>query len=197
MVWRQPWGCLQSGSTPTPTCPTVPDANQPEAWEAYFDVAGIDCEKFEPVKTPYIVPEADEGRIWYAAIIKAGSEEANESEDANDVDMSVAAGDELTHSTDKEISHVILCSVPEVTMTPTPSVTETETPTPTPTPSVTETETPTPTPTPSVTETETPTPSPTETVTVAPSASEKPTSTVKPTATYRPSTPAGLPKTGN
>ena len=100
----------------------IPDgsaANQPETWENYFGVAGIDCYKDEPVDTPYTVPSAPEGRTWYAVILKAGSE--NSTDEPSQVFMSVVGGTMLEHSSDKDISHVILCSVPKATMSPSPS----------------------------------------------------------------------------
>ena len=122
----------------------IPDgsaANHPETWENYFGVAGIDCYKDQPVDTPYTVPSPPEGRMWYAVILKAGSE--NSTDEPSQVFKSVAGGTSLEHSSDKDISHVILCLVPKATMSPSPSPSVSPSPEPSvkpsPKPSVKET----------------------------------------------------------
>ena len=103
------------------TVPHSPEANKASFWENRFNVAGIDCYKIDPVATPFVVPTAPDGREWYAVIAKAGA-----GSDANEVDLSVKAGDQVAHFSGKQNSHIILCHVPEdVTPTPEPSETPT------------------------------------------------------------------------
>ena len=106
-----------------------PELNKPSYWVDYFTQQGyedVECTKYEPVSTPYILGDAPEGRTWLAIIIKAGA-----GEDANQVIMSPKPG-EYSHASGKDNSHVIVCSVPKethTTTTTTPPTTSTTPPT--------------------------------------------------------------------
>lgn len=80
------------------------EANQPAYWVNYFKISNLTCKKYEPVKTPFVVPASNSGVPIYATIVKAGA-----GENANEIDRTVKAGDEIAHSSDKENSHVIVC----------------------------------------------------------------------------------------
>ena len=95
------------------------DSNQVDFW----------CEtgvKSEPVSTPYVVPSPPAGSTWTLLIIKAGT--------ANDQIPNPVVGQAYSHSSGKDISHVILCyeEVPTSTTTtttlPVPTTTTTEPP---------------------------------------------------------------------
>ena len=106
-----------------------PELNKPSYWVDYFTQQGyedVECTKYEPVSTPYILGDAPEGRTWLAIIIKAGA-----GNDANQVIMSPKPG-EYSHASGKDNSHVIVCSVPKethTTTTTTPPTTSTTPPT--------------------------------------------------------------------
>jgi hypothetical protein len=94
-----------------------PELNKPSYWVDYFTQQGyedVECTKYEPVSTPYILGDAPEGRTWLAIIIKAGA-----GDDANQVIMSPKPG-EYSHASGKDNSHVIVCSIPQQTQTTTP-----------------------------------------------------------------------------
>lgn len=80
------------------------EANQPAYWVNYFKISNLTCKKYEPVKTPFVVPASNSGVPIYATIVKAGAGEM-----ANEVDRTVKPGDEIVHSSGKENSHVIVC----------------------------------------------------------------------------------------
>lgn len=80
------------------------EANQPAYWVNYFKISNLTCKKYEPVKTPFVVPASNSGVPIYATIVKAGA-----GENANEIDRTVKAGDEIAHSSGKENSHVIVC----------------------------------------------------------------------------------------
>ena len=93
-----------------------PELNKPSYWVDYFTQQGyedVECTKYEPVSTPYILGDAPEGRMWLAIIVKAGA-----GDDANEVTMNPKPG-EYSHASGKDNSHVIVCSVPEKTHTKT------------------------------------------------------------------------------
>ena len=82
--------------------------NQPAYWQS---LPGELCYKVDNVNTmTFTVPTAPEGRVWSKAIVKAGSEESTDN--PNQVVTPIVAGQVLSHSSGKTISHVILCSVP-------------------------------------------------------------------------------------
>ena len=58
-------------------------------------------EKFEPVETPFIVPDPPEGTTWTLLVLKAGTE--------NHSISTPTPGSAYSHPSGKEISHVILC----------------------------------------------------------------------------------------
>ena len=70
------------------------DSNQVDFW-------CDDGMKFEPVDTPFVVPDLPQGATWILLVLKAGTE--NQSIATPKVGMS------YTHSNGKEISHAILC----------------------------------------------------------------------------------------
>lgn len=90
--------------------PPATNTNHPSYWVTYFNNQGyadVECVKYEPVNTPFVVPAPDAGEEWLAAVIKAGSGASQ-----YDIRMGVQAGDLLSHATGKDNSFVILCSVP-------------------------------------------------------------------------------------
>ena len=108
-----------------------PELNKPSYWVDYFTQQGyedVQCTKYEPVSTPYILGDAPEGRTWLAIIIKAGA-----GDDANEVIMNPKPG-EYSHASGKDNSHVIVCSIPHQTQTTTPPHTTTTPPHTTTTP---------------------------------------------------------------
>jgi hypothetical protein len=84
---------------------TDAEKNQTSYWEAQgFGT----CVKYDNVNAEtFTVPAAPEGKVYTLAVIKAGSDQSTE--EPNETDTSVAAGDVLRHSSGKDISHVILC----------------------------------------------------------------------------------------
>lgn len=154
------------------------DSNQVDFW----------CEtgvKFEPVSTPYVVPTPPAGATWTLLVLKAGTE--------NDQIPNPVVGNAYSHSSGRDISHVILCyeEVPPSTTTTTttlPTTTSTTTSTTTPPDTTTTTEPPT-TSTTTSTSTTTTLPEPT-TTTVPPDPSTTTTSEVPP-PTYIESGDAG------
>jgi hypothetical protein len=116
-----------------------PELNKPSYWVDYFTKQGyedVECTKYEPVSTPYILGDPPEGRMWLAIVIKAGA-----GNDANEVIMNPKPG-EYSHASGKDNSHVIVCSVPEKTHTTTTSTTTTHTTSTTTTPMTSTTTTP-------------------------------------------------------
>ncbi len=100
-----------------------PGPNTVAYWCGDANDAGI---KYEPVDTPFIVPAPPDGYVWTLLIVKAGSTDigngpGNDAPIANPV-----VGDEYSHSSGKDISHIILCMDPEPKETTT-TVTETTT----------------------------------------------------------------------
>ncbi len=183
--------------------PQDPEYNNVEYWQSN----GYEyCVKYDPVDTPYLVPAAPEGGTWDLLIIKAGA-----GDQANQLIDDPAVGTTYEHSSDKDISHVILCvvtyppptttsttstttepttSTTEVTTTtePTTSTTEPTTSTTEPTTSTTEPTTSTTEPTTSTTEPTTSTTEPTTSTTEATTTTEPTTSTTEATTTTEPAT---------
>ena len=183
--------------------PQDPEYNDVEYWQSN----GYEyCVKYDPVDTPYLVPAAPEGGTWDLLIIKAGA-----GDQANQLIDDPAVGTTYEHSSDKDISHVILCvvtyppptttsttstttepttSTTEVTTTtePTTSTTEPTTSTTEPTTSTTEPTTSTTEPTTSTTEPTTSTTEPTTSTTEATTTTEPTTSTTEATTTTEPAT---------
>ncbi|GAA3728877.1 hypothetical protein GCM10022239_02020 [Leifsonia bigeumensis] len=88
--------------------------NDPANW---VTLTGETCFKYEPVATPYVLPAPDEGRTYSKVIIKSGSSGQGGVVDENTVyTTGLNTGASFTHASGKNISHVILCTVP----TPTP-----------------------------------------------------------------------------
>jgi len=105
-----------AGPVMVAAAPTGDTGNQPGSWETYFTeegAVGVQCYKIENPATPFVVPSAPDGRQWLAVIVKAGS-----GDDSNWIAQPVSAGDELSHPSGKDNSHVILCHVPLVTTPP-------------------------------------------------------------------------------
>lgn len=76
---------------------TATDSNQ----VGYWCETGV---KYEPVDTPFVVPEPPAGEVWTLLVLKAGS---GEGENAEFVNPTVGVGYE--HPSGKDISHAILC----------------------------------------------------------------------------------------
>jgi hypothetical protein len=89
--------------------------NQPGYWET---LPGEQCVKYDNLTAKtFTVPAAEDGRDWSKAIVKAGSDQSTDG--ANEVVKPVEAGQVLSHSSGKNLSHVILCSVPGAPTPPT------------------------------------------------------------------------------
>jgi len=172
-----------------------PAENQVAFW-CEPDDAG---QKFEPVDTPFIVPEPLEGTTWTLLVLKAGSGEG-----ANETVVNPVVGQGYSHSSGQDNSHTILCFEDEVTTTTTTTTTSTTLPstssTTTSVPSTTTTE-------PSTTTTDpgTTTSSSTSTSTTLPvtttsagttSSSEASTTTTDPSTTTTTTKAPELPNTG-
>jgi LPXTG-motif cell wall-anchored protein len=178
----------QTYTAPGEPTPLVVDseANKVSDW-CEPDDAGV---KYEPVATPYVVPEPPEGKTWTLLVIKSAL--------VNDQFPNPVVGQSYTAVSGKDISHVILCwgdrpviittTTTEPTTTTTTSTSTTTTSTTTLPPSTTTTEATTTTS--SSTTTSTTTPSTTTTSTTATTS----TTTVPPTTTTQP--PEELPYTG-
>ena len=150
--------------------PQDPEYNDVEYWQSN----GYEyCVKYDPVDTPYLVPAAPEGGTWDLLIIKAGA-----GDQANQLIDDPAVGTTYEHSSDKDISHVILC----VVTYPPPTTTSTTSTTTEPTTSTTEVTT-------STTEATTTTEPTTSTTEPTTSTTEPTTSTTEPTtSTTEPTT---------
>ena len=88
-----------------------PEANGPAYW------CGEDGVKYEPVDTPFIVPEPEEGTTWTLLVLKGGT--------TNEVIPLPVVGQGYSHSVSAN-SHVILCwdaTDPTTTTTTTPTTT--------------------------------------------------------------------------
>lgn len=126
------------------------DLNHESYWEAYYG-PGYDCTKIEGEDLVL----TEEGTVWVSTvdaefvIVKAGSEVSTDTPHYEVED--VAVGDEVTHISGKQISHIIYCVLTQSSEEPSPSTTPEPTPvvTPVPTPVATPTPTPVVTPTPS------------------------------------------------
>ena len=162
--------------------PQDPEYNDVEYWQSN----GYEyCVKYDPVDTPYLVPAAPEGGTWDLLIIKAGA-----GDQANQLIDDPAVGTTYEHSSDKDISHVILCVVtyPPPTTTSTTSTTTEPTTSTTEVTTTTEPTTSTTEPTTSTTEPTTSTTEPTTSTTEATTTTEPTTSTTEATTTTEPAT---------
>ena len=139
-----------------------PEENQVEFW---CDSGGV---KYEPVDTPFIVPEPPEGKTWTLLVLKGGT--------TNEVIQRPVVGQGYSHS-EHDNSHVILCWEDGETSTTTSSTT-TSSSTSTTTSSTTS----------STTSTST-------TTTVPASTTSSSTSTTAATTTTRPATTTSSPTT--
>jgi hypothetical protein len=149
------------------------DSNQ----VGYWCETGV---KYEPVDTPYVVPEPPADSAWTLLVLKAGSGEGS-----NHVVENPVVGQAYTHPNDKNISHVILCYEGENGTTTTgPPVTVATTTTTNPSDTTTTTD---PTTTTTVPETSTTTTSSTTTSTTQPTTT---TSTTEPTTTSTTESPS-------
>lgn len=187
-----------NGETYTAPGEPVPLSVDSEANKVSFwcepDDAGV---KYEPVATPYIVPEPPEGKTWTLLVLKGGT--------TNEVIQRPVVGQGYSHSA-HENSHVILCwEDEEVTTTTTSSTTTSSTTTSTSsTTSSTSTSTtqpPTTTTVPTTTSSSTTTSTPTSTTTTAlttTTSTETPSTTTTSTVPPSTSTPTDdtLPVTG-
>lgn len=110
--------------------PNEPEYNNEDNWTQWLlevDVPGAMCTKYDPADTPFIVPDyPSDTEDWLLAIVKSGSDQSTDS--PNDLYWFPLPDEELFHSSEREISHVILCSM-EFTdeETPTTPVTSTTT----------------------------------------------------------------------
>ncbi len=96
-------GCPEGTETPSDA-----EKNHVEYWQAIY--SGSICVKYDNLtEKTFVVPVAPEGMDYIAAIVKAGSRASLDGADPNEVDLTVKAGDSLTHSSGKNLSHVILC----------------------------------------------------------------------------------------
>ena len=111
-------------TNPPTTTTTQPPCN-PNVVECWC-TTGI---KYEPVATPFIVPDG----TWTLAVVKAGSDASNGGLATHQEYVNPAPGDALTHATGKDISHVILCGSVTVTTTTKPPTETTTTTTQPPT----------------------------------------------------------------
>ncbi len=102
------------------------DKNHTSYWESVLagKYPGVKCVKYDNVDAKtFTVPAPDDGYDWVYAIVKAG---ANESVDQpNEEHSDVSEGDVLSHSSGKDISHVILCEAPSKQTTTTTTTTKT------------------------------------------------------------------------
>jgi hypothetical protein len=112
--------------------PNEPEYNNEDNWTLWLTeigAPGVECTKYEnPVATPFVVPlYPSETEEWALAVVKSGSDQSTES--PNDLVWFPFPEEELFHSSEREISHVILCSalVEEETTPPTTPVTSTTT----------------------------------------------------------------------
>ena len=89
---------------PRTTLPQNPTYNNPN----YFTgpTYGL-CTKLEPVTTPFVMPVPEFGNVWTLLVIKAGS-----GTDANELVPDPSSGQPYTHTSGKDISHVIFCQQP-------------------------------------------------------------------------------------
>jgi len=80
--------------------------------------------KIEDPGTPFTVPEPPDGYVWTLLVIKAGSGAGENEQFPNPI-----PGNQYTHSSGKDNSHVILCkeSIPDETTTTTSTTTSTST----------------------------------------------------------------------
>lgn len=157
---------------------TATDSNQVSFWcEAGF--------KYEPVETPYVVPEPPADSVWTLLVLKAGSGEGSNHPVENPV-----VGQAYTHPTGRDISHVILCYEGESGTTTTEgTVTTLATTTTSEATTTTTTEPPTTT---TVPETSTTTTSSTTTSTTQPTTTTSTTSSTTTSTTEPPSTTTTL-----
>jgi len=77
--------------------------------------------KYEPVETPFVVPEPPEGTTWTLLVLKAGSGDGE-----NETFPNPVVGQGYSHSSGKDNSHAILCWAENGTTTTT-TVAETTT----------------------------------------------------------------------
>jgi len=159
---------------------------------AYWCGSEDDGIKYEPVDTPFIVPEPPEGKTWTKLVLKGGT--------TNEVIPHPVVGQGYSHSVSAN-SHVILCWENEEVTTTTSSTTTTTSTTSTTTTVPTTTTAPSTTTTVPVTTTSssTTTTDPTTTTTNSPTTTLGSTTTVPVTSTVPPTTtttPPELPKTG-
>ena len=97
--------------------PSDPEFNNEDNWTRWLlevDVPGALCVKFgdegnPPAPTPFVVPDyPSDTEDWLLAVVKSGADASTES--PNDLVWFPVFGEELFHSSDRDISHVILCS---------------------------------------------------------------------------------------
>src|SRR5690606_17815842 len=121
-----PGGVVATASVAAPEpavslSPTAPNTNQPEYWEAYLEAEGyinVACTKDDQsYNDGYTVPEGD----WLLLVLKAGSGEGE-----NDLVWNPVVGQTYFHASEKDISHVILCTGDEPATPTTPEPTSPE-----------------------------------------------------------------------
>lgn len=102
------------------------DKNHTSYWESVLagQYPGVKCKKYDNVDAKtFTVPAADDGYDWVYAIVKAGADQSVDQ--PNEEHSSVSEGDVLSHSSGKDISHVILCEAPTKKSTTTTTTTTT------------------------------------------------------------------------
>lgn len=106
-------GLVQTSTVAAEVSDCNPQQIQKQNHECYWENkygSGVECTKYDNLNSKtFVVPAAPEGTEYVAAIVKAGSDEANGGLATHQEVSPVSAGDVLTHATDKKISHVILC----------------------------------------------------------------------------------------
>jgi LPXTG-motif cell wall-anchored protein len=73
--------------------------------------------KYEPVSTPFVVPDPPDGYVWTLLVVKAGSDDVGHGPGNDAPIVNPVVGQSYSHSTGKSNSHVILCMEPKTTTT--------------------------------------------------------------------------------
>jgi LPXTG-motif cell wall-anchored protein len=84
--------------------------------------------KYEPVSTPFVVPDPPDGYVWTLLVVKAGSDDVGHGPGNDAPIVNPVVGQSYSHSTGKRNSHVILCMEPAPTTTVPGSTTTTTVP---------------------------------------------------------------------
>jgi LPXTG-motif cell wall-anchored protein len=73
--------------------------------------------KYEPVATPFVVPDPPDGYVWTLLVVKSGSVDVGHGPGNDAPIVNPIVGQSYSHSTGKSNSHVILCMEPDTTTT--------------------------------------------------------------------------------